>query len=613
MKHKRSTPVGLLILALSLSMLVLPLAARKVAADRAVNPDTSVPGQRVPGRVRLSIDQIPTMDSPMPVLRLSAQKAPEIFLRRFLGTVAPQARALEPLAQNKLFAQSNLRPPESLSGAFDGDHLAAYADNQTGDAQVFPAMSRLKPMEAGELERAVGLARQLFAQEQLLGKDDTRVEFLKPLALYGQNASHGGGRVLMQQGRAQGKALLLAYVRLRRFVEKYPVYGPGSRALLVVGSGGSLQGFMRRWKTGASFDRVTQSRSREEVARNISAQLEPLTRLAEVEVQNVELAYYDGNQNFLQPVYRFTARILQTPARDKRTDDDLIIGFVPVGKEYEPLPNLAKGDGPNPSAPKAPTGVRPVRPISRPLASNDETMNRGDSDSLRLEDPVVARYVVRNDYIGWVNSANAFWGGLAGSPTGPLFTNAQYYWAEPRLFTNEAWFFINTAHVALTEVHGNWWFFTTLRNDSDGVDITTYTPPGYGAVAGGSLCYWIIHSCEVIPAPDDTAQWPDPWWNVFGGLHSALGYRTVMYIDDGVAGPYGSDIGWVAPAVSAWLNETAASSAYYGNPTAPNHDGINKPMGRGATISMCGREDDSVFNTSAQPSAGCLRIFWWPD
>jgi hypothetical protein len=36
-------------------------------------------------------------------------------------------------------------------------------------------------------------------------------------------------------------------------------------------------------------------------------------------------------------------------------------------------------------------------------------------------------------------------------------------------------------------------------------------------------------------SPDDTASWPDPWWDVFCGLHSVLGYRTIMYIADGTS------------------------------------------------------------------------------
>src|SRR5216684_6057618 len=246
----------LLIFGFALAMLALPSATHRVAADNVLSSDNFTTGQRVADRVRISVDQIPAMTAPMPVLRLAKQAPPDAFVRRFLANVAPQAKTLEPLGKNKLFAQGNLRPPDNLYGAFDGNHLAAYVDNQSGDAQVFPAMSRLKPMRQDELERAGVIARQSFAREQLLGKDDTRFELLKPLALYGQNTTRSG---------SQGKSLFLAYVRLRRFVDKYPVYGPGSRALLVIGSGGSFPGFVRRWKTGETVDRVWQARSRAEV------------------------------------------------------------------------------------------------------------------------------------------------------------------------------------------------------------------------------------------------------------------------------------------------------------------------------------------------------------
>jgi hypothetical protein len=51
---------------------------------------------------------------------------------------------------------------------------------------------------------------------------------------------------------------------------------------------------------------------------------------------------------------------------------------------------------------------------------------------------------------------------------------------------------------------------------------------------------------------------------------SVLGYRTVMYIDDDVGGPFAQSIGNVAPAVSAWLNTLSSASAYSGNPTYPD-------------------------------------------
>src|SRR3989442_4702757 len=100
MTHRRKTLfLWLLIFVFSASMLALPSATHRVAADEALSSDDSTTGQRIIGRVRISVDQIPAMTSPMPVLHLTAQRAPDAFLRRFLATVAPQTKALELLAK----------------------------------------------------------------------------------------------------------------------------------------------------------------------------------------------------------------------------------------------------------------------------------------------------------------------------------------------------------------------------------------------------------------------------------------------------------------------------------------------------------------------------------
>ena len=312
-------------------------------------------------------------------------------------------------------------------------------------------------------------------------------------------------------------------------------------------------------------------------------------------VEEIKLAYYDANQNYLQPVYRFTARIHHLTKERARTDDDFVIGYVPFGsKAIEALPELGKTTGPNPKTPaRAPKGNREEPPMN---------------------DPIVGRYVVRNDDSGWVNDANAFWSSISSSWTHSLFSNSQYYWAYPRLFTNQKNSFVNSVNLALIEVHGDWWLYSTLQNCCDLVDITTDIPsPGYGPSAGGRLADWIIHSCEVVPGPDDTATWPDPWWNIFGGVRNVVGYRTIMYISDGAGGPYGASIANVAPVVSSWLSDVISLNAYSGHPTTAAHGGIVRPMGRPSTISMCGHDGDSVFSTSTLGRASCLTVWWFPD
>jgi hypothetical protein len=635
--HEITTPSKkCLAILIALLMAGAPLSAQSQPGRRRA-PDVRTPSgiQRGKGNIRLSPSQIPVAQSPMPVLRLSAQRAPVDFVRQFLPAVAPRAKNLERLSQIPFFTQRGIKAADYLSGAVDDNHLAALVDEQSGDVEVFPSLSRVKPMRGDEVERAASLARRYFSQPEIIGKDDTRAVAQRPLPLYGQNVERNARRPTGRPNRAA----YLAYVPLRRFVDRYPVYGPGSTAMLAIGTEGTLQGFVRRWKTGAVFDRVVERRTRDEVAKMILTQLEPSARNANVEVNNVELAYYDGNRDYLQPVYRFTARISHLPLLDnsrpgrgqKQTDDDFIIGYVPVGKEFEPIPSLLSTPRETPTTPdkdyQKKTFLSPsLNEVLNSTASLAHSNNRAtpvsnelNSPALQnLPDPTVGRYVVRNDDSNWVADANEFWSGLTFSlpffTTGaPFFTNSQYYWAEPRLFTNQEQFFVDDVNVALIEVHGDWWLYSTNMNCCDLVDIQTIPSPGYGSSTGGDLCYWIIHSCEVVPAPDDTANWPDPWWNIFGGVHSVVGYRTIMYIDDDVGFPYGFKLTFFAPVVSAWLNTLSSASAYSGGPRADAHGGINRPMGRASTISTCGREDDTVFDTSPLPRANCLRVFWYPD
>ncbi len=193
-------------------------------------------------------------------------------------------------------------------------------------------------------------------------------------------------------------------------------------------------------------------------------------------------------------------------------------------------------------------------------------------------------------------------------------------WAEPWEFnTNEA-AFVNSVNLADNEVHGDWWLFSTLSNCCDLVDITAIpASEGYGAANGGRLDYWILHSCEVVPSaadapcPTDSRPWWTPWFNIFQGLHTVVGYRTIMWIDDDVSGPYGLALRFGAPVVSAWFNATTSAAGYQGNPTFGAHCGRTPPMGRPSTVSACGRQNDWVYDTTALPPANCLINFWQPN
>jgi hypothetical protein len=583
---------------------IFALALFALASAPALPQEKSAKEEAKPGQstnIRLSTEQIPAPPASLPVLRLSAQKPPMDFVQEVLRRADPNAQKLVPLAQIPQLAGKGGKLPEEFVGALSGEHLGAYVDLRSGDAEIFPSLAQkgiAAERESQQLERAQQVAKEIFSRADLLQKDATAFSFEKPRALYGEAAERGaeGG-----EAKASSRDLYLTYVTLRRNVNNYFVYGPGSRAMVAVGNNGTVEGFVRHWKAGAVSGEVRETRKREQVAEAILEQLRPLAKTAEVEVLNTEVAYYDGNRDYLQPVYRFTARLHRRDSEDRESkahvDDDFVIGYVPIGKPREPIPSLTALPGVPPKVAKAGTPA-PERP----------------------GDPTVGRYVVRNDNSNWVANANELWGGLTSFFGGFLFTDAQYFWAEPWEFTTSEAAFVNSVNLAENEVHGDWWLFSTLSNCCDLVDITKIpASEGYGAAHGGHLDYWILHSCEVVPSaadapcPTDNRPWWTPWFNIFQGMHTVVGYRTIMWIDDDVTGPYGLSLRLGAPVVSAWFNATTSAAGYQGNPTYGAHCGRTPPMGRPSTVSACGRQNDWVYDTTALPPANCLINFWQPN
>lgn len=537
--------------------------------------------------------EVPKPPAALPVLKLTPQAAPENLMNRLLASQGAGGK-LAPLSATPFFVKNNLKVPDQVVGMVEDEHVKAWVDRRTGDAQIYPTLSGLKAISKNGARELGSRARAIFDSPEFIARDDTSFQVDDPQMLNGATlvrGPNGGARTEKPQ------APYLVYVSARRLVAGLRVDGPGSRAQLAIAAGGSVEGLTRVWKSAKTADMVRPSLSAVQVRDQIARQLERVSTTSDVVVDSIELAYYDGNREYLQPVYRFTAHIRQrTPGYRARTDDDFVIGYVPFGKAFEPLPSLTANPGPKPEA---------AAPNPKPLSA---------IPSRSAIDPILGRYVVRNDDQGWVNDANAFWSSLSSTWTGSLFTNSQYYWAEPRLFTSQKDSFINAMNLALIEVHGDWWLFSTLRNCCDLVNINGDIPsPGYGPTANGRLADWIIHSCEVVPAPDDTASWPAPWWNVFGGVRNVVGYRTIMYISDGAGGPYGTSLGNLAPVVSSWLSDVISLNAYSGHPTWPAHGGIVRPMGRPSTISMCGHDGDSVLSTSSLGRANCLTVWWFPD
>jgi len=384
-------------------------------------------------RVHVSPEQIPVVGSSMPVLKLGpVVSAPESLLAEAVRAVAPSASLVA-------FGDRGLR------AAFDGDRLVAAVHPTTGESRVFPALEALRPGRCAERARA--LAQMLLREGKLFPADDTDVVGLEPTVLAGSTHARGSESVSGEY---------LAYVRFQRRVGGARVFGPGTRAMIAVAADESLRAFAYRWRVAQATDRRVEPHLRERVAEAIRDQLAGVSKTADVRLENVTVAYYDGGGEFLQPVYRFQATVDPPPVRDsgQRGATRRFCGYVSIGIAPEPLPLIGAKPGPSPTHPSASRAPTPPAP----------------------GDPAVGRYVVRNDSDEWVASANEFLGGLKEAQDffgGPIpFTDAQYYWAYPWEFTSNKDDFVNSVHIALNEVHGNWGWFSTRDNNDDGVSLS---------------------------------------------------------------------------------------------------------------------------------------------
>jgi hypothetical protein len=558
-------------------------------------------------KVQLSLEQIPEVKEPMPVLKHDGVSVvPENRIQKIAKNVSPNAE---------------FKKTDEVSVAYDGDLAIAIINNRTGLSEVFSKLEGLQPAKNLDALGQVA-AQRLIADEALFPKDDTQLLPLKPILLQGVK-----NRI---EGKDNGDTAedYLAYVRLQRQVNGIPVYGPGTRAMAAVAGDGSLQALAHRWKTAKFAGLTVKPYSRERVASEIIAKLAENAKYASVKVNKITLGYYDSGQDFIQPVYRFVASLSsyepdEALAKDhKKNDetsgDEYLVGFVSIGEESEPLLSFKNSQEQNPD---------------KILG----TLSQDKDSRLPVDDPTYGVYVVRQDSDDWWDSGVSFKQSLSlgGAFSSTPFTEKQFKWAKQAYYESLANSYVNSVQIALTEAHGNWHTFSTYKHLSGkiqsnptawatAVPLSDIPQTGYGPGSGGHLSYWILHSCAVIPTEIDMVNSFDDWWHIFNGLHAVVGYRTDMWIDDEVTGSFGMKIAFHAPFISSWLQTIASSDAYddgdtyfayHYNQTPPNYPMFNippklYPYGRPSAVVVSGHSDDNVTQTNNLGKAHNLTEWW---
>jgi hypothetical protein len=205
--------------------------------------------------VRISVDQIPDLPGPMPVLKLgTAVAVSDELLGEALRAVAADAK-LEPIGDS------------GVRAAYDGDRLVGYVHPKTGESRVFPALEALEPSQ--ELAAlSTRRASALLSDGSLFRKDLTDVVALAPQILIGSTRRRDSERITHRD--------VLGVVRFQRQFNGVTVFGPGTRAVVSVGAHGTIYGLAHRWREASEIDGHIEPRRREEVVAEITAQLTPL-------------------------------------------------------------------------------------------------------------------------------------------------------------------------------------------------------------------------------------------------------------------------------------------------------------------------------------------------
>lgn len=559
------------------------LAPQPAAVGLQVHPTISYAVASTPQNA-ISFPSEPDPVIPKSMLRyeLEPSGSAEVLVAGLIATGWPGSTPLAPSRGSTMLA------------AFSRGRMVAYVDRKSGDAEVYSDLANAK---TANLDRnaARAVAERIFADPRIIPRDGTSFAMSTSSLESGADSSdtkHPNGN-----GNAGG---VLTYVSLRRSAGagNFPVFGTGSRALVVVDGSGRVKGFLRRWRAVKATKSIASVLTDRDVRPTIVTALSPfIPSSTSIDVEHIGLGYYDADSSYLQPVVYYYATIRHRATQSNRSAADHFVGYVSIAAPDEQIPPAALSHEPG--------GTSSID--TAPSAS----------------DPIVSLYVIHNAEVVWHNDADALWSGIASASTAGEFTRREEADAQPSFYLHDMNAHVNGANIADSEGHGGWWHFVTSGDPPDGFDIHDVSQPGYGSASGGKLAYWIIHSCEVIPSKWDLQQQSGdgndafgPWWRVFGGVRQVLGYRTEMYMDDDVERAFGEDVGRGGIALSSWFDQIAAAPIYQAQPHCDSAMlGAQVTCGRASAMVVDGHQDDAMLVDSGPLPGRAKKLvnYWMTD
>jgi hypothetical protein len=559
---------------------------------------------------------VPVAPARMQVYKLAPTPVPTEFVNEKLTAARLPALTLE---RQRLVSRGSI-------GLQDTDKVRVYADTVSGDVHFIPNLQELvTTRRAPPLAQAtaINIARAALTDARFIPRDVTELRLSDAIPLMGSSTNRG----TTTSTADQSPQLVMTVIPAVRFAGGLQVYGRGSHALISVANDRTITGALRRWRTASRGIMVRPVRNQADVKAEILRQLTPFAKNGTTAVvDKIALAYYDGNANYMQPVYRFEAT-LSSP--NKSVAQAKIAGYVPVGTPLEPIPDLTV----------RPAGATPSTSNSRDRALTREEVPEAKAEAMTGGVGGTPAFISVGEFVNqdWPNNgayidmADNFLSGLnaghALAPAGDPPFSRTLWWTAYSWQVNgpQSKNFMNAVNVAYTVPHGDWLRNTTLSDYGDlwYIDkIGTGGNPGFGAAAGGHLATWAILSCEVIPSYYDIqneiggsgngAAAFNVWWSVFQGLHNVIGFRTVMfYPDDALNYGFGKDAGEGGDVNAAWFHEVAANDGNDGTYPSPHLKGNPYVHYDRASTMIDGRDlGQSIYSVGSQTASSTLWNFW---
>ena len=444
---------------------------------------------------------------------------------------------------------------------YDGNRLAALYDNGTGQTTLWPRLESLNP--AGNISIPFDDFSKYLNDSRIFPPDDTRIAAAAGSTLFGSKNSSGSS------SPPQAYLADLAINRTLNVRDRdYDMCGPGTKGFFGYGSDGNIVSLTHRWRPAKQSEATLESISSDQITKNIIDQLSA-SNISHTTVNSVDFCFYDSGEKYIQPVYRFQA----TGEGPHGAAPFPFVGYISaVSEPLEPLPSLI------PPGASSKTLQPDARGTSVPLQTpSTPASNSTHVPSLRRrqqESTTVGVYPINNantptqEISTWCDAdVNTFLQGL----TNGEFIFAQNYWGEDFEYENEENNFVNSVNLAYQCGHGNIHEFWADSDESPVTMADIGSGGGYGPGAGGSLSYWLLKACDVIPAITQYINafgasaaheaW-DVWWDVFDGIHVIAGFSTEANVFDGIDEPLAQAIGLNAGVVMTWLNTVIHSDFY---------------------------------------------------